>query len=301
MTILIAGATGLIGQEIVTQCKEAGIHVNYLTTSKKKIEKSTGYNGFYWNPATAEINKDAFVNVSAIINLAGASVAKRWTKTYKKAILDSRTASAVVLFNALQSISHNVNQYISSSGVSIYPNSKDKLYSEENVEIDTSFLAEVVVAWERAADSFSALGIEVTKVRTGVVLAKDAGALCQMLKPIKMGLVSVLGDGKQWLSWIHIEDIARMYLYILDKQLEGVYNGVAPSPVTNKKVTKAIAAICGKSLWLPRVPAFLIRLLLGEMSTLVLEGQLVSAKKIQANGFRFKYTNIEASLVNLIK
>ncbi|MFT5104130.1 MAG: hypothetical protein ACI86C_001793 [Candidatus Latescibacterota bacterium] len=301
MTILIAGATGLIGREIVRQFKESGVHVNYLTTSKEKIEKSATYNGFYWNPATAEIDKEAFTDVSAIINLAGATIAKRWTPKYKRTILDSRTQSAEVLFNALQSTPHKVNQYISASGISIYPNSKSKLYSEESLEIDTSFLAEVVVAWELSADAFRGLGIEVAKVRTGVVLATDDGALREMLKPIKIGLGSVLGDGEQWLSWIHIEDIARMYLFVLDQHLEGVYNAVAPSPVTNKKITKTITAILGKSLWLPSAPAFMIRMVLGEMSTLLLEGQLVCPKKMEAHGFKFHYTNIESALRHLMR
>lgn len=300
MTILIAGATGLIGQEIVKQCQEIGIHVNYLTTSKEKIQKSDAYNGFYWNPAKGEIDTNALDGVSVIINLAGASIAKRWTKKYKGIIMDSRIQSAEVLFNALQSTSHGVNQYISASGISVYPISKDKLYSEENEEIDTSFLAEVVVAWEHAADTISSLGIEVAKVRTGVVLAKNGGALKQMMKPIKMGVGSVLGDGNQWLSWIHIEDIASMYLYLLNNELEGIYNAAAPSPITNKQITKAIAKVCGKSVWLPAVPSFVLRLILGEMSTLVLDGQLVSAKKIEEQGFRFQFANIDRALENLI-
>lgn len=298
--ILITGATGLIGNELTKQCINAGISVNYLTTSRDKIERTDNYNGFYWNPEQGEIDEKAFEGTSAIINLVGATISKRWTNNYKKIILKSRLESMALLYKTLQKIDHDIVHFISASGISIYPNSQTKLYTEENEEVDNNFLAEVVVAWEAAAAEFKDLGMEVTKVRTGMVLSENDGALPKLIKPIKLGMGAPLGDGNQWQSWIHIEDIAGIYLFIFLNQLEGKFNAVAPNPVQNKKMTKLIANQLGSPLWLPNIPAFILKLVLGEMSILVVEGQLVSSKKIQELGYNFKFYNIESALQDLL-
>lgn len=298
--ILITGATGLIGSELTKQCLDAGISVNYFTTSKDKIKKTENYNGFYWNPKEGEIDERAFEGTTAIINLVGATIAKRWTKKYKKVILDSRVESMALIYDTLQRMEHDVSHFISSSGVNIYPNSETKLYTEESDEVDDNFLAEVVVAWENAAANFKNLGMEVTKVRTGMVLAKNDGALPKLVKPIKLGLGAPLGNGNQWQSWVHLEDIVGIYQFILNNQLEGIYNAVAPNPVQNKKMTKLIATQLGNPLWLPNVPSFALKLVLGEMYVLVVEGQLVSSKKIEELGYRFKFYNIESALQDLL-
>lgn len=298
--VLITGATGLIGSELVKQCHKEGIVVNYLTTSKEKIENTHNFKGFYWNPTMGEIDVEAFKGVNAIINLVGATISKRWTKKYKKVIIDSRVQSMQLIYEKLQNIEHTIEHFISASGVSIYPNSKTKLYTEEDTEVDNTFLAEVVVAWEAAAVKFKNLGMEVSKVRTGLVLAKEEGALPQLVKPIKLGLGAPLGSGDQWQSWIHIEDIAGIYLFILMNQLEGKFNAVAPNPVQNKKMTKLIASKLDSPLWLPNIPAFALKLLLGEMAILVLEGQLVSSHKIEQLGYSFKFYNLENALQDLL-
>lgn len=298
--VLITGATGLIGSELVSQCHRSDIAVNYLTTSKEKIENRENYQGFYWNPKEGEIDVRAFDGTTAIINLVGASISKRWTDNYKKVILDSRVDSMNLLYNTLQKIDHNILHFISASGVSIYPNSKTKLYTEEDEEVDDTFLAEVVVAWEKAAIRFKELGMEVSKVRTGVVLAEEDGAFPQLVKPIKLGVGAALGSGEQWQSWIHLEDIAGIYLFLLKNQFEGIYNAVAPNPVQNKKMTKMIASKLDSPLWLPNIPSFALKLLLGEMSVLVLEGQLVSSQKIEQLGYQFKYYNLENALQDLL-
>lgn len=300
MIVLITGATGLVGSKISTLFKEEGIMVHYLTTSKNKITTSTNYKGFYWNPETKEIDTEAFHGVTTIVHLAGATVAKRWTTSYKKSILSSRIDSAALLFDTLKSIDHEVTHFVSASGISVYPNSKTKLYTEENDQVDNTFLAEVVVAWEAAADLFVNLGMEVTKVRTGIVLDKHEGALPKILAPIKAGFGATLGSGKQWQSWIHVDDLARIYHCIIHKQWEGVYNAVAPNPVTHKKMTKLIARMLDKTLWLPNVPGFFLRLILGDMAVLVLEGQLVSAQKLEKQGFVFEYYNLENALEDLL-
>lgn len=300
MKILITGATGLIGSKLAKDCIDDGITVHYLTTSKEKIQNEPTYKGFYWNPSEGVIDDKCFVGVTAIINLVGATISKRWTKAYKKEILESRTQTANLLYEALLDNGHDVKHFISASGVSIYPNSKTKLYTEENQEVDDTFLAEVVVAWEAAADQFKNLGMDVTKVRTGVVLAKEDGAFPKLVEPIRANIGAPLGSGKQWQSWIHIDDISGIYLYVLKNSIEGTINAVAPTPVTNKKMTQEIAKILDKTLWLPKVPGFILKIALGEMAVLVLEGQLVSSRKIEKLGYIFRHANVESALRDLL-
>lgn len=300
MKVLIAGATGLIGKALVEECLYKEIAVHYLTTSKNKIENKSGYTGFYWNPERGEIDKKAFEEVSAIINLAGASVSKRWTSSYKKEIISSRKDTSLLILDTLKNINHSVTHYISASGISIYPSSPNHLYDENAPEKATSFLGNVVEIWENAADQFSELNINVAKVRTGIVLSKNGGALQQMVKPIKMGLGAYLGNGEQWQSWIHINDIVEIYLFLLKNGCSGIYNAVSPSPVSNKKITQLIAQYFGKTIWLPKVPEFVLKLLLGEMATIALESQLVSSNKLLNEGFQFQFVNLENALDDLL-
>lgn len=301
MRVLITGATGLIGSSITKLCLEKNIEVYYLTTSKEKIEDSPNYKGFYWNPTENEIDENCIEGVDKIINLVGASVAERWTDAQKKAIIDSRVESAKVLYNLLDKKENKVTQLVSASAIGIYPDSFTKLYQEDSPNIADNFLGNVVIKWERAVTQFEKLGIEVAKIRIGVVLAEGGGALEKMKEPIEKGFGSPLGSGKQWQSWIHIEDLARIFLFALEKDLDGVYNGVAPNPVTNKKLTTSIAKILDKNLWMPNVPAFMLKLILGEMATIVLASQLVSNQKIDAHGFKYHYTHILPALKDILK
>ena len=300
MRILIAGATGLIGKELVEECLDLGIKIHYLTTRKNKLENKDEYQGFYWNPSKGIIDDAAFNGVSAIINLAGASVSKRWTSSYKKEILNSRKQTANLIYIILKKQEHTVTHYISASGISIYPSSYTNLYQETSNEKAQTFLGEVVKSWEAAGDQFSDLNIKVAKVRTGIVLSENGGALQQMVKPIKLGVGAPLGSGEQWQSWIHINDMARLYIYILKNQLNGVYNAVSPNPVTNKKMTHIIAHYYDKPLWLPNIPKFMITILLGEMGSIALESQLVSSEKIVKEGFQFQFVNLENALEDLL-
>ncbi len=301
MKVLITGATGLIGSKLTKLCHEKGIIVHYLTTSKEKIKNNDNYKGFYWNPSTNYIDAKCFEGITTIVNLVGATISKRWTDKYKKIIIESRTETAHLIFETLKSIDHNVGHFISASGVSIYPNSETELYTEEYVGVDDSFLGKVVVEWEAAAKQFKSLGIDVAKVRTGVVLDKDKGAFPELAKPVKMGVPAVIGNGNQWLSWIHLDDIAGIYMKIIKDKDEGIFNAVAPTPVTNKRITKLLAEKYNVPIWLPKIPSFVLKLALGEMAILVTEGQLVSSKKIEALGYKFVYYNIENALDDLIE
>lgn len=299
--ILITGATGLIGTELVNLCLSQNISVNFLTTSKDKIQKDPNLKGFYWNPEDGEIDIEAFEGVTAIINLAGATISKRWTSKYKETIIDSRVKSMELIYNTLQNMDHNIGQFISASGINIYPDSEVKLYTEEEKELADNFLGTVIKAWEGAAARFKDLGMDVAKIRTGMVLAKNGGALPQLVTPVKFGVGAPLGSGNQWQSWIHLRDIAGIYLFVLQNHLEGIYNAVTPNPVQNKKMTRLIASILKKPLWLPNVPAFALKLILGEMATLALESQIVSPRKIQKQGFHFEFQNIENALQDLLR
>jgi uncharacterized protein len=300
MKILITGATGLIGKEIVKQCRDNNIAVNYLTTTKSKIQQVKNYQGFYWNVKTNDIDKACFKDVEAIIHLAGATISKRWTPNYKKEILSSRTESTQLLIDVLKSEKHTVKHFISASAIGIYPDSLTNYYDETFNGFDRSFLSEVVKEWEQSVDGFSKLDIKVSKVRTGLVLSKKGGALAEMVKPIKFGLGASFGTGQQWQSWIHLEDLAKMYLYILLNKLEGVYNAVAPNSVTNNELTKSISKTLNRPLFLPNIPKNLMKLILGEMHTLLFESQRVSSKKIEEAGFNFEYNYLKPALEDLL-
>lgn len=301
MTVLITGATGLIGQEIVKQCHAEGIKVHYLTTSKSKLSNPTSnYKGFYWNPSTNSIDHKCFEGVSAIINLVGASISKRWTATYKKEILESRTKTAQLIQDSIRAHNYTIEQVISASAIGIYPASLTNYYDETHTEVSTSFLGEVVEQWETAVDGFKTLGCKVAKIRIGLVLAKDGGALPEIVRPIKFGAGAAFGNGKQWQSWIHVEDLAALFVYALQNNFEGVYNGVSPNAVSNKELTKVAAAVLRKPLILPNIPKFAMKLVLGDMHILLFESQRVSSQKIETKGFHFKYANLRPALDDLL-
>lgn len=300
MTVLITGATGLIGQEIVKLCHAQEITVHYLTTSKSKLSTEDNYKGFYWNPNTNEIDHNCFNGVSAIINLVGASISKRWTDKYKKEILNSRTKTAQLLQDTIIKHGYEIEHVVSASAIGVYPTSLTNYYEEDSTQVSGTFLGKVVEQWEAAVDGFKTLGSKVAKVRIGLVLAKDGGALPQIVKPIRFGAGAAFGDGKQWQSWIHVQDLADIFMYLLQHQLEGVYNAVAPNAVTNKELTKVAANVLKRPLILPNIPKFVMRLALGEMHILLFESQRVSSQKIENKGFNFTYANLRPALEDLL-
>lgn len=300
MAYLVTGATGLVGKEILRLCEQQKQTVHYLTTRKSKITDSKLTKGFYWNPKKKEIDVKAFENVTCIIHLAGATVAKRWTPNYKDKILDSRIQTANFLGETLKTISHQVVQFISASAIGIYPNSLTDYYQESSEEISTNFLGQVVQAWESVANQFEYLDIKVSKIRIGIVLSGNGGALPKMLAPIKMCVGAAFGKGSQWQSWIHVTDLARLFLYVAKNKLEGIYNATSPNPVSQYKLMKNCAEILGKPFCFPNVPELMAKLIFGEMSILLLESQRVCSKKIEDEGFNFEFNTIQSALENIL-
>ena len=305
MKVLITGATGLVGKEVTRLCRAQGISVHYLTTSQKKISSEPDYKGFYWNPSTDELDIASLEGVDAIIHLAGASIAQKWTSKNKQIIKDSRIKGAQLLYNALARFRESgntpsVKHIISASAIGCYPSSPTKLYNEKYPGYASGFLGEVVEEWEEVVLEFQKLDIATSLIRTGIILDKTAGALPKIVKPIRFFAGAPIGTGQQWQSWIHIEDMARLYMHILTEELTGIYNGVAPNPVTNEKLTKVVAHTIKKPLFLPNVPKKVLKILLGEMATIALESQMVSAEKILETGFIFTYPTVEQAIENLL-
>ena len=301
MIVLITGATGLVGQELVNLLLQNGHNVHYLSTSKSKLVTNTNYKGFYWNPKKAEIDTNALTDVEVIIHLAGANVAKKWTTAYKEEIIESRVLSTQLLYQTLQKNSHQVKQIISASAVGIYPDSLTNIYHETDLDIDVSFLGNVVKQWENEVSQLEKLEIIVSKIRIGIVLAKNGGALQEMAKPIQYGVGAAFGSGEQYQSWIHVQDLVVIFQFVMENQLAGVYNGVAPYPVTNSELTKAIAKTLGKPLFLPNIPKFVMKLILGEMHQILFSSQHVSCRKLLDENFQFKFASLDKALNDLLK
>ncbi len=298
--ILITGATGLVGQEIVKQCHDQNIAVNYLSTSKSKLENKSNYKGFYWNPSSGEIDVNCFKGIDVIINLAGASIAQRWTKSYKEEILKSRVEALQLLYKTIETENLSIKHLVSASAIGIYPDSLTHYYEEDFNDFDDGFLASVVSSWEREANHFKSLNIKVSKIRIGIVLSNKGGALPKLAKPIQWFVGSALGSGNQWQSWIHIEDLAAIFMYVVNHTLEGAFNAVAPNAVPQKEVVKSIGKVVKRPILLPAVPSFVLKLVLGDMSALVLESQRVSSNKIEGLGYSFKYYQLKPALDDLL-
>jgi uncharacterized protein (TIGR01777 family) len=299
--ILITGATGLVGKHLSSRCLQNGISVNYLTTKPVKNSNSPRLKGFYWNPAVSEIDSECFDGVSAIINLAGSSISKPWTRKGKESILKSRTDSLDCLYMGLTAAkNHQVNYIVSASAIGGYPSSESAYYTEQDAAEGVGFLAQVVQQWEASLHRFPDVGVSVGILRIGLVLAKEGGVLPVLTRPIRLGIGAPLGNGKQWQSWIHIDDLVSIFCYALEQPLNGVYNAVAPNPVTNAKLTQEAGRVLKRPIWLPAVPAFMMKLIMGERSRLALDSQRVCASKIQEEGFSFDYPNLVPALEDLL-
>ena len=300
MKVLIAGATGLVGRDLVGLCQEKNIEIYFLTTRSEKLDSIPGAKGFLWNPAKGEIDLKCFNDVNAIINLAGAPIAQRWTRSNREAILNSRVNSVKTLYQGLKkSGSTSVKTVISASAIGIYPNSLTTFYTEDHLENAEGFAGSVVEAWEKEATKFEELVPHLAIVRIGLVLSRNGGALTKMAKPVELFAGAAFGSGEQWQSWVHIRDLSSLLIFICENDLSGKFNAVAPNPVTQNKLIKELAKVLNRPLILPNLPAGIIRLFLGEMAEILTSSQRVSSKKVESYGFDFKYQNICRALESI--
>lgn len=301
MKILITGATGLIGSELVQVLLQNNHHINYLTTSTSKIVNEKNYNGFYWNPTEGKIDENCLLEVDVIIHLAGATIAKRWTSEYKQELIESRVLSANLLFNTLKKNPHQVKHFISASGTAIYPDSYSKIYSEDSKEIEDSFLGNLVVKWEQSAAQFNLLNIKTTVVRTGIVFSEKGGALTEIVRPIMYYVGSDFGSGRQLQSWIHLFDLVNLYNFVINNEVQGIVNGVAPTAVTNHDLTALIAKNIKRPLFLPNIPQWFMKLILGEMSSLLFTNKNIKPLRAINLGFVFKFDTPAKALAAILK
>ncbi|MBP1163634.1 uncharacterized protein (TIGR01777 family) [Chryseobacterium sp. PvR013] len=296
--VLITGASGMIAKELA---KKIGKEYEIRFLTRKKVHDYE----YEWDLTKGIIDETALENVSHIIHLAGANISeKRWTPERKKELISSRIDSAELLRTALRKNKIKLKSFISASGINFYgTETSEKIYSE-NDPPGNDFLSEVVVLWERAADDFKEqdLAERVVKIRTAVVLSEKDGALKKMVPPIQYGIGSPLGSGQQYMPWVHIEDICSIYEFALkNPEMDGAYNAVSPQHATNRELTKKIAQVLEKPLFMPNVPGFVLKLLFGELATAILEGSRASSKKLQDTGFHFKFPDLENALKDLLK
>lgn len=298
-TVLITGGSGIIGKRLSVMLKNKGYEVRHLSRSAKS---NSTYPTFVWNLAKNYIDPAATKGVDHIIHLAGENVgAGRWTAERKKRIITSRVDTAQLLLNQFTE-KGQLKSFISASGISYYGSvTTEKIFTEDDAE-GSDYLAQVSVKWEEAAFKFKAIADRVIAFRTGVVLSPEGGALEKLVKPIKWMVGSPLGTGKQYVPWIHLDDICGIFLKgIMDNTMHGIYNAVAQEHCTNKQLTQAIAKVLGKKLWAPKVPAFAIRLLFGEMAVIVLEGSRIDNKKIRTAAYTFNYASLNQALKQLLQ
>ena len=308
-TIMITGGTGTIGKTLTSLLLQKGYEVIILTRGNTNQNKTGDGKLSYasWDVKKQTIDIAAVKKADYIIHLAGAGVAdKRWSDKRKKEIVESRTQSSALLVKALRENSNNIKAVVCSSAIGWYgpdavvPNPKPFTETDPNYN---DFLGETCKQWEGSIDPVAQLGKRLVKIRTGIVLSNEGGALKEFTKPIKFGIAAILANGKQMVSWIHADDLCRIYLQAIeDENMEGVYNGVAPKPVTNKVLTLVLAKAIKNKFFIPvHVPAAVLKIVLGEMSIEVLKSATVSADKLRAAKFNFIYPSIEAAVNELTR
>ncbi|HOY05114.1 MAG TPA: TIGR01777 family oxidoreductase [Saprospiraceae bacterium] len=294
---LLAGGTGFIGTRLADMLLQQGHVVRLLTRQPK------GAGQFAWDVEKGTIDRKALEGVDYVVNLAGAGIAdKRWTEARKREIVDSRVKSTHMLAEAVKQSGHQPQAWVSASAIGYYGNSGEQKMHETDAPVDRSFMVDCCEQWEQAVDEIAALGIRTVKLRLGVVLEKGGGALDEFVKPLRFGLGTYFGNGQAWYSWIHRDDVCRAFIWALETpDVDGVFNLVAPYPIRNKALVKAIAhARRRPAVFLP-VPSFALRLLFGEMSATILNSNLIASEKIEQAGFIFQYPDTDKALESIFQ
>lgn len=291
--ILITGGTGLVGQALIPKLLEKGHKVSILS---RKSNQRKDIQTFLWNVNDNEIDDEALKNIDFIIHLAGAGVAeKRWSKKRKQEILDSRVKSTQLLFDRVKELKAPLKGFITASGTGYYGSITTDIVFKENNKPANDFLGTVCKEWEKTALQFETLGINTSIVRTGVVLSKKGGALSKMTTPI----ITPLGSGKQFMPWIHIEDLCKIYTEIIEGKINGTFNAVTPEHHTNFSFSKLLAKKFGRPFLKIGIPAFLLKLFFGKMAVILLKGSRVSSQKLIDNGFGFNFPSLNKALTEL--
>lgn len=298
MRVLITGGSGLLGKQITKELLHLGHEVAHYTTGK--AGNSGNVRKYNWNPAKGEADPHALEGVTHVVHLAGATIAQRWTPSNKKEIRSSRIQSTQLLKRLIQGYGSGVKAVVSASAIGYYPNTLHTIHREVDAPGE-GFLADVVTAWENEVIKIREVGPRTVRLRIGIVLSTEGGALPPQLIPHKFGLGAAVGSGKQWVSWVHIDDLCKAFIHALKTDsMEGPFNAVAPQPVTNLEFNKRLAAALGRPFFLPKIPAFLLKLLLGEMSELVLASQRCSNERLELSGFVFRFGSLEKALDDLL-
>ena len=297
--VLITGGSGLVGKHLTRNLEGNKIDVSWVGRAKKEKPIHQKYN---WDVEKGTIDKGWLKDTDTIIHLAGAGVADhKWTDSYKKEIYESRIKSTKLLRETLANNEHSVKTLVCASAIGIYGNECPES-TNENTPVQSNFLAKVCDDWEKEALKFESLGIRVVIIRVGIVLAKEGGFVKAVAAPAKWGLGAAFSNGKMMTSWIHIADLCGIFMKAgNDINMKGAYNAVAPNPVSNKQITKAICKALHRPLFLPNVPAFILKLALGEMASMILANQNISSKKIEMAGFVFTFNQVEEAVADVIK
>lgn len=298
--VLITGGTGFIGKKLTHLLLQNGFSVSVFSRSFQQNSADVSY--FRWDISSQFIDEIAVLNADYIIHLAGEGIAdKRWTEKRKEEIVQSREDSIALIYEVLKKHKKKLDAFVSASGVGIYGAINGSEICTENTSAVNDFLGSTCQKWEAAADTIESLGIRTVKIRTGLVLGKGEGFLKKLNPIFKMKLGSALGSGKQYMPWIHIDDLCAIYLEALNNtKMTGAYNAAINDNTDNEIFSKTLAKVHGYSLWLPKVPAFLIKMVLGEMALIILKGRRVSSDKIEITGFQFRFKNLEEALRDCI-
>ncbi len=296
-TVLVAGGSGFIGSRLVEMLQAEGHRVRLLTRTPRAEHH------FGWDPAAGRIADEAVQGADVVINLAGAGIAdRRWTPERKKLIVSSRVDSARVLGQAFRRLQYLPQVYLAASAIGYYGNSGERLMTENDPPADQGFLSTSTVAWEQATETLAAMGIRTVTLRIGIVLEQSGGALREIIRPLRWGIGAYFGNGQAWYSWIHRDDVCRMFLWAMDTtRAEGIYNAAAPNPVRNRELVRATARAMGRRALLMPAPVLALRMLLGEMADVVLHSTRVSADKIRQEGFSFQFPTLEEALADIFR
>jgi uncharacterized protein (TIGR01777 family) len=296
--VLITGGSGLIGTHLTALLTRVGFSVTHLSRAPRTEKTQT----LFWSVDKHQISPDALKTRDTIVHLAGTNIGdKRWTERRKQEILRSRVDSTRLLYDELKSREHEIKTFVSASAIGYYGTEDSETFITESRKPGSGFLADVVRQWEEAVDEIATLGIRVVKIRTGIPLTPEGGVLKELAGPVKYYVAAPLGSGKQFLSWIHIDDLVNIYVKaIQDKDMHGPYNAVAPNPVTNREFIYQLAKAMKRPVLLPHAPAIVLKIMFGEMAELVLKGAKISSQKIQAAGYQFRFYNLEDALRDLL-